>query len=98
MRRAAAGQAAEAAARILCALRAGDPGRLAMELDRAGGLSRSAGTDSLAEEQAELLEGVVSGIREHLDAGGSLRLLEFQAALLAHLAGQDGDARVSAAI
>lgn len=88
MQPAAASQAAQAAARILGALRAGDSGRLAVELDRAGGLSRSAGADSWAEERAELLEGVVSGIREHLAAGGSPRLLESQAALLSHLAGQ----------
>jgi hypothetical protein len=87
MRSAVAGEAAEAAARILRALRAGDPRRLAAELDHAGGLCCPAGADSWAEERAELLAGVVSGIREQLAEGGSPRLLEPQAGLLSHLAG-----------
>ncbi|HVX66672.1 MAG TPA: hypothetical protein VHA11_08730 [Bryobacteraceae bacterium] len=89
MRSATAGQSAEAAARILYALRAENPRRLALELDRAAGLARPGRTDSWAEEQAELLEGLVAAIREHLAAGGSLGRLESQAGLLSHLAGLD---------
>ncbi len=81
------GAAGEAAARILKALRSGDTIRLRLELDYASGACRAPLADSLTSERAELLEGVVWGIREGLDQGTAPRLFEPQAALLGHLAG-----------
>ncbi len=88
MRRTMPCEAAEAAAGILRALESGDAARLDTALDRASRLSyRRTDSDSWAEEQAELLEVVVSGIRERMALGAKPCLLEPQAALLGHLAG-----------
>ncbi|HEX8985719.1 MAG TPA: hypothetical protein VF767_09815 [Bryobacteraceae bacterium] len=87
MRTQAVGEAAEAAVRILGALRSGDAARLDSELTRASGLCLTPARDSWAEERAELLEGVVSEIRERMAEGAEPRQLEPQVALLGHLAG-----------
>jgi hypothetical protein len=86
----AARPAAEAAARILSALRSQDVRRLDAELERVSGLCVAPGADSWAEEQAELLDGVVSEIRVRRAQGGPLRPLEPQTSLLSHLAGCGG--------
>ncbi len=88
MRQATTCEAAEAAAEILRALASGDPARLDTELERASRVSGRIGFDSWAEEQAELLEVVVTGIRERMVQGAMPSLLEPQAALLGHLAGR----------
>ncbi len=79
--------AAEAASRILSALRAGETAALESELRRAAAVCGGPWADSAREEQAELLEAVVDAIRRELLEGGARSSLEAETALLTHLAG-----------
>jgi hypothetical protein len=78
---------AEAAARILDAVRKGDASSLRSEMDHAAGVCGGPWPNSHSEERAEALEAVVGALRERLEPGGALQPLEAQLALLRHLAG-----------
>jgi hypothetical protein len=87
MRAACQGDAAEAASRILSALRAGETAALESELRRAAAVCGGPWQDSDSEERAELLEAVVGAIRREFLEGGTRPSLEAETALLTHLAG-----------
>jgi hypothetical protein len=87
MRAASQGNAAEAARRILSAIRAGETAGLKSELDRAAAVCDGPWRDSGCEERAELLEVVVDAIRRELLDSGARPPLEAETALLTHLAG-----------
>lgn len=87
MRTACQHNAAEAASRILSAIRAGETAGLASELDRAAVVCGGPWRDSDCEERAELLEVVVDAIRRELLEGGACPSLDAETALLTHLAG-----------
>ena len=78
---------AAAAARILAALRTGEAGKLAAELERAAAICRAPVRDACAAERTEVLHAIVLELNEKTGQAAPDDCLEAHKALLAHLAG-----------
>jgi len=76
-----------AAARILAALRTGEAGRIACELDRAAEICRAPAADPGASERSEVLDAIVRELRHAVGPRGRRASLEAHTRLLTHLAG-----------
>ncbi len=78
---------AAAAARILAALRTGEAGSIAWELDRAADVCGAPLRDRSASERSEVLDAIVGELRDAVGRRGAATGLEAHTRLLNHLAG-----------